>query len=262
MSPYVIAAPEALGAASADLTGIGSTISAANAAAAASTTGIAAAAGDEVSAAVAALFGTYAQDYQALSAQTTLFHEQFAQALTSGAGAYAAAEAANASPLQTLEQDVLGAINAPTNAVLGRPLIGNGGNGAAGTGHAGGAGGDCRSVKTEPDHDTAGQHGELHARRPAAGRCAVHEDRVRTGEGIVEARGPALVAVRGGQRLQPRGVPSDQQQFGDQPIAVAQGQATLGGDRQQVRHVLRGAHPAGGAVDDDADAPVAHGCPP
>ena len=38
------------------------------------------------------------------------------QALTGGAGAYAAAEAANASPLQTLEQDLLGVINAPTDS--------------------------------------------------------------------------------------------------------------------------------------------------
>lgn len=44
---------------------IGSTIGAANAAAAGSTTQIVAAAQDEVSTAIAALFGSYAQDYQA-----------------------------------------------------------------------------------------------------------------------------------------------------------------------------------------------------
>ncbi len=37
--------------------------------------------------------------------------------------------AVNADPLQTLEQDILGAINAPTQTLLGRPLIGNGANG-------------------------------------------------------------------------------------------------------------------------------------
>jgi hypothetical protein len=47
----------------------------------------------------------------------------------------------NASPLQTLGQDVLGVVNAPTEALLGRPLIGNGANGAPGTGQAGGPGG-------------------------------------------------------------------------------------------------------------------------
>jgi hypothetical protein len=47
----------------------------------------------------------------------------------------------NASPLQTIEQDLLGIVNAPTDALLGRPLIGNGANGAPGTGAAGGDGG-------------------------------------------------------------------------------------------------------------------------
>src|SRR5258708_27027739 len=87
--------------------------------------------------AVAALFGAHAQSYQALSAQATAFHDQFVQALTSGAGSYAAAEAANASPIQAL----LNAVNTPFLTALGRPLIGNGANGAAGTGAAGGAGG-------------------------------------------------------------------------------------------------------------------------
>jgi hypothetical protein len=105
-----------------NLAGIGSALNGANAAAAASTTQLLPAASDEASGATSALFGGYAQEYQALSAQMALFHDQFVQALTSGAGMYAATEAANASPLQTLEQDVL--INAPTNLVLGRPLIG------------------------------------------------------------------------------------------------------------------------------------------
>ena len=51
-----------------------------------------------------------------------------------GAGAYAATEASNASPLQTLEQDVLAVINAPTETFLGRPLIGDGTNAAVGSG--------------------------------------------------------------------------------------------------------------------------------
>ena len=61
--------------------------------------------------------------------------------MQAGAGANLGTEAANASSLQALEQDVLGVVNAPTEAWLGRPLIGNGMNGAAGTGQGGGAGG-------------------------------------------------------------------------------------------------------------------------
>ncbi|WP_140032002.1 PE domain-containing protein, partial [Mycobacterium tuberculosis] len=63
------------------------------------------------------------------------FHDQFVRALAAGAGAYAGAEAAN------VEQQLLNAINAPTLALLGRPLIGNGADGSPGTGQAGGPGG-------------------------------------------------------------------------------------------------------------------------
>ena len=102
---------------------------------------VAAAAQDEVSAAISALFGGYGQEFQAAGAQATLFHDRFVQALSSGAGAYAAAEAANANPLQTVEQDVLGVVNAPSQMLTGRGLIGNGANGAPGTGQNGGNGG-------------------------------------------------------------------------------------------------------------------------
>src|SRR5260370_2005657 len=134
---FVIAAPEALVVAATDLTNIGSTISGANAAAAASTETVLAAGADEVSTAIAALFGAHAQSYQALNAQAAAFHQQFVQALTAVAGAYAATDAANASPIQEL----INVVNTPFQAVLGRPLIGNGANGAPGTGAAGGAGG-------------------------------------------------------------------------------------------------------------------------
>lgn len=108
-------------------------------AAAAPTTGLVAAGADEVSTGIAAVFGAHEAEYQALSDRAAAFHAQFVQALTAGAGSHALAEAANASPLQTLEQDLLNAVNAPTLAMFGRPLIGNGGNGGAGG--AGGAGG-------------------------------------------------------------------------------------------------------------------------
>jgi PE-PPE domain/PE family/PGRS repeats len=146
---YLVAAPEFLASAATDLSNIGSTLSAANAAAAATTTEVVAAGADEVSAGIAALFGVQGQAYQTLSAQAAAFHEQFVQTLTAGAGSYASAEAANlaafaANPAQSIEQDLLNAINAPTQALLGRPLIGNGANGttnAQGVGTPGGPGG-------------------------------------------------------------------------------------------------------------------------
>lgn len=136
----LVAFPELLVSVAADLEGLGSTLNAANTAAAVSTTGLVAAAADEVSTAVAGLFAGFGQEYQALSVQASAFHQQFVQTLSSGAGSYLAAEAANASWLQTVELDVLGAVNAPTEALLGRSLIGNGANGTA-TSPNGGAGG-------------------------------------------------------------------------------------------------------------------------
>lgn len=126
---YVLATPEMVAAAANNLAQIGSTLSAANAAALAPTTGVLAAGADEVSAAVASLFSGHAQAYQTLGTQAAAFHERFIQALSTAAGAYGSAEAANASPLQ----QALNVINAPTQTLLGRPLIGNGTNGAPGT---------------------------------------------------------------------------------------------------------------------------------
>ncbi len=120
---FVIAVPEAFGAAATDMANIGSTLDAANAATSARTTGVLAAAADEVPVAIAGLFCGHGQGYQELSAQAAAFHEQFAQALTAASGSYAATEAANeaanASPLQVL----LNLINTPTQALTGRPLI-------------------------------------------------------------------------------------------------------------------------------------------
>jgi len=137
---YITVVPDVIASAATDLTSIGSTVGAADAAAAASTTQVLAAGADEVSTAIAALFGAQARGYQAVSAQAAAFHQQFVQAMRAGGNAYAAAEAANASPLQTLQQDVMGAINAPTEALFARPLIGNGTN-ATTPGGNGGAGG-------------------------------------------------------------------------------------------------------------------------
>ena len=97
---FVVAVPEVLGTTATDLASLGSTISSANAAAAARTTGVLAAAEDEVSVAIAAVFSAHGQGFQALGAQAAAFHAQFVQALTGAAGAYAAAEAANAVEMQ------------------------------------------------------------------------------------------------------------------------------------------------------------------
>lgn len=110
---FLIAVPEMVAAAATDLARVGSTLSAANAAAVEPTSSVIAAGADEVSASIAGLFGAHAQAYQALSAQETTFHHQSVPALTAGANSYAGAEAANASPLQAVQQDVLHAVNAP-----------------------------------------------------------------------------------------------------------------------------------------------------
>ncbi|AGJ66770.1 PE-PGRS family protein [Mycobacterium tuberculosis str. Beijing/NITR203] len=110
---WVMVSPELVVAAAADLAGIGSAISSANAAAAVNTTGLLTAGADEVSTAIAALFGAQGQAYQAASAQAAAFYAQFVQALSAGGGAYAAAEAAAVSPL-------LAPINAQFVAATGR----------------------------------------------------------------------------------------------------------------------------------------------
>ena len=169
---YVLVAPDMLQTAAAEVAQIGSAVSAGNMAAALPTTQLAAAAADEVSAAIAAMFGAHAQEYQAAAAQAATFHAEFVSGLGAAAASYtgteanilasiqqalgvvntsvangfqtvvygpvhAAGEAWIASPLgQTLDP----IINAPSDALFGRDLIGNG---AAGTAAhpSGGAGG-------------------------------------------------------------------------------------------------------------------------
>ncbi|WP_373203018.1 PE family protein [Mycobacterium marinum] len=137
--------PEMVAAAAADLTNIGSSMTAANAMAAASTTTVLAPGADEVSVAIAGLLRLHGQQYQQFGAHLSEFHARFTQMLSAGANEYSLAEAANvtftASSLQTLPLDVLNAVNAPFQAFTDRPLIGNGVAGAPGTGQNGGAGG-------------------------------------------------------------------------------------------------------------------------
>ena len=93
---FVTTQPEALSAAATSLTGIGTTMSAQNAAVAAPTTGVIPAAADEVSALTATQFAVHAQMYQTVSAQAEAIHQLFVSTLGTSATAYAATEAANA----------------------------------------------------------------------------------------------------------------------------------------------------------------------
>jgi PE family protein len=92
---FVTTRPEALTAAAGSLQGIGSAMSAQNAAAAAPTTGVVPAAADEVSALTAAQFAAHAEMYQAVSTQAAAIHEMFVNTLGTSAGSYAVTEAAN-----------------------------------------------------------------------------------------------------------------------------------------------------------------------
>jgi hypothetical protein len=148
---FVNASPDYLAAAASDLANIGSNIGLANSAALGPISSVPAAGADEVSASIAALFDAHAQAYQALSAQAALFHQQFVQLMSGGATQYASTEAANASPLQSIQQGVQ--IGSPSQALsTGSSLIGSaapagsvaagvGGTGGTGTGQYAGSGG-------------------------------------------------------------------------------------------------------------------------
>ncbi|CAM4294120.1 PE family protein [Mycobacterium basiliense] len=149
---YVVAAPHVLAATAGDLAAIGSTMQSANAAAAVPTAAVLPAGGDNVSMLIAALFGAHAQAYQALSARAELFHDRFVQALQAGAGSYANAEAANASPLET----VLGAVGMSSENRAGGSPIGNGVLGGGKNGGAGGLGGIGQTVANGWNADAVG----------------------------------------------------------------------------------------------------------
>jgi PE family len=93
---FVTTQPELLSEAAGDLAGIGSTMSAANAAAAGPTGGVVPAAADEVSALTAAQFAAHAGRYQAVSAAAAAVHSMLVSTLQTSATSYAATEAANA----------------------------------------------------------------------------------------------------------------------------------------------------------------------
>lgn len=93
---FLTTQPEMLTAAAGNLQGIGSAMSAQNAAVAGPTSAVFPAAADEVSALTAAQFAAHAQLYQVVSAQAAAIHEMFVSTMRASAGSYAVAEAANA----------------------------------------------------------------------------------------------------------------------------------------------------------------------
>lgn len=115
----LVATPALVAAAAENLAGIRTALGDAAAAAATPTTSLVTAAADEISVAVSQLFGSYGQQFQAVSAQASAFHAEFVSLLNSGAAAYVAAEAANATPLNSAVQGLLGAVSAPSNSSLG-----------------------------------------------------------------------------------------------------------------------------------------------
>jgi hypothetical protein len=98
---YVLAAPEMIATAAADVVAVGSTLSAEHRAAAASTVALIPAGADEVSVSIAHLFSRYAEDYQGLAGKAAASQEQFVQNLKLSAVSYTSIEAAIASWLQS-----------------------------------------------------------------------------------------------------------------------------------------------------------------
>lgn len=103
-------APDLVSDASGNLQNLGSALREASAAAASQTTSVVAPGADEVSAAITALLGSHAQEFQAVNAQATAFHEEFVSGLSGAAAQYASTELTNA------QQTVVDAVNAPVAA--------------------------------------------------------------------------------------------------------------------------------------------------
>lgn len=135
---FVVAAPEEVAAAAGDLAGIGSTLREVTAAAAGQTTAITTAAADDVSLAISEMFGTYGQQFQALSAEAASFHNGFVSLLNGGASAYLSAEIANAQ--QTMNtasvaaSSAVGSFTASSAAAASTPILGGLLGGSTGSG--------------------------------------------------------------------------------------------------------------------------------
>jgi hypothetical protein len=115
---YVIADPDAIGAAADELQGLGAALEATNTAAAAPTTGVLPPATDSVSVRTAAFLDAQAAQYQALSAQAELFHNQFVQTLLTAQNAYSETEVSNAAAMQSTSANqialIMGGTGNPT----------------------------------------------------------------------------------------------------------------------------------------------------
>lgn len=109
---YLVAEPQLLWGAAADMAELGSAIRAAN---------VAAAAADEVSTAIANLFSAHGRHYQAAAAQAVEFHDRFANSLAAACKAYASADTDNAA-----------AMSATLNAITAPAQIGSVAGGASG----------------------------------------------------------------------------------------------------------------------------------
>ncbi|ORJ57183.1 PE-PPE domain-containing protein [Mycobacterium simiae] len=96
----VLADPEAMGTAAGELRAIGSALHETNAAAAAPMSGVQPPATDSVSARTAARLVAQASQYQRVSAQAKLFHDQFVNTLVVAKNAYAETEVGNRAALQ------------------------------------------------------------------------------------------------------------------------------------------------------------------
>jgi PE family len=105
---FLFAVPEYVASAASDLADIGSALTAANTSAFPVITALLPAGADEISAAIAGAFGAHAGQYRALSARVAQFHDEFVRAMSGTASSYAGAEAANLTPLQQLEQSMIG----------------------------------------------------------------------------------------------------------------------------------------------------------
>ncbi len=120
--------PEELIAAATQLEGIGTSLTAQNAAAAAPTTSIAPPAADQVSALQAGIFGAYGTVYQQIAAEAQAIQQQFTSTLGLSSGTYSSTEAANAassaaqSGFQNFLTNIATILGGPTTSVGGNPL--------------------------------------------------------------------------------------------------------------------------------------------
>lgn len=140
---FLFASSRGLTAAVSDLTGIGAVIDAANSTATAPTAELIAAAADEVSVQIAALFSGHSRGYRSVSAEAAALHAQFVRALTGAPTRtpWRKPPTPRFCSSSRIRCSVLSM--RPPQALLGRPLIGDGANGQTvnGVGQAGGAGG-------------------------------------------------------------------------------------------------------------------------